>query len=261
MSNDDEIARLTTDPSLKDHQRHGKRLIAPWNQGRLNLRESDWKLHRLPELIWIAELMAEIGVDRTQAIVTTVIESAQQSNRIGEPILPLFASFWHHSSGEAIKAVRDGIRSKNLASDLTIGLQGFHCIHTDYPACRLLGRARIKSCRTSYIVEFTRRLIPLLSRFSCTSVALHALITRSLIATGTLVFPNGMPPLKFDLAFETEVDQKHPEYELLAGFVRSTVNSFFAAVADELESVAPKLFWQRNLSLGPCAEFPSEYQQ
>lgn len=260
MSNGDEIARLTTDPSLADHKRHGKRLIAPWNQGSLNLRASDWKLHRLPEIIWIAELIAEIGVDRALEILIALVDAVNHSRTTDEPVLPIFASYWHHTSPEAIKSVRDAIKAKRFASDLKQGLQGFYCIHPSYPACRLLGRAKINGCRARYVYDFAKRFVPLLSRFSLPSVALHALITKSLVSAGTLVFPNGMPPIKLELAFQPNADETDPEFEFLAGFVRSTVNSFFGVVEERLERVAPKIFWQQNLSLGSCYEFPSEFQ-
>lgn len=126
--------RFTTDPSLKDHRRVGKRLIAPWKQ-RLGtkLTYSCWHLERLPEVVWIAEMVHALGTADSLDSLCTVLECAFDAQREGDVTVPLLASYWAGARDETKNHVRKTLRVNDELGLVGSGLQTLSSLYPGVP--------------------------------------------------------------------------------------------------------------------------------
>jgi hypothetical protein len=258
MSDSIKSNRLTTDPTLADHKRHKKRLIAPWNQHKYPYRSTDWCRHRLPEIIWIAEVMSEVGHDLCHELVVQLFKSTRAADAKSFPEL---ASYWGVAPTKVLECCVADMESSRVFEPLLNALRGFCCIHPDYPLFRLFEKQPPDSCRTSYANDFVSRLVPLLSRYSVASVQLHAHVVLAKARTGSLHLNSDSLISNLDAIFCANPNEEDPKFLMGAGSARATFGACFGAVSEEIEMTAPRVFWQRNLELGPCISDPPPWEE
>ena len=101
-----EKVRFTTDPSLVDHKRHKKRLVAPWNihpEIADNFKAISWHQLQMPQVIWIAELINDLGPDGAVDCLLSFGAAGYESSDGRAPMTPFLASSWIRATDDLKK--------------------------------------------------------------------------------------------------------------------------------------------------------------
>lgn len=254
---------FSTDPKLTDHKRQRNRLLSPWSRVNTDDRMflSSWTHSRLPEVVWIYELIHHLGVRRSLNVLVTIaeagLEAARQQPENEETFLyPYFASSWSLMTGNDVKhIVTQQLRLNSVAKEVAHALGGFHCLYPEYPL-RFLATETDEGedyKESEFISEYKGRLAQLTNRFSVAAVRLHSHIYLSEARSGRMHLPAGMALPDFDLIYSENPDTDSDDFNRSAGMVRGFVSSAFAMFTSRHPLLAAKYFWNRGLELEECA--------
>jgi len=251
--------RLTTDPSLRDHQRLGKRLIAPWNQ-RLGdkLVVSLWHSDRLPEVVWIAELIHGLGASDSLKSLCTIVSCAFEAQRRGDSTAPLLASYWGVARDETKNHVRKTLRVNADLDRVCSSLQTLSKLYPAYPMNFLCHTESPVPDDSVDVTGFKKRLRLLCDRFSHATVVVHAHMVKAYVTTGHLKVPADGPLPSLDPVYDANPNTESPEYRNAEGFARAAAGNYFLCHSAQLALKVAEYFWNRGLELEPCDPFRGE---
>jgi hypothetical protein len=248
---------FSTNPKLTDHKRHRNRLLAPWNRMKNDERMffSDWTHARLPELIWIYELIHHLGVWRSLdvlvAITDATFETAKHFGNTENFSFPHLGSYWKSLPTENKDFVLQLLKSDSTAHEVSCSLAPFHRLYPEYPLGFLVSDAD-GGDKHPDIEAFKKRLGDLSDRFSLAAVRLHSHIFLAEVKSGRMQIAKGMPLPNFDLIYNENADTESDEFERSAGMVRSFVSSAFAMFTSKGTLAVAGYFWNRGLELEDC---------
>src|SRR5437016_4745638 len=101
------------DVSLRDHKRVGQRLVAPWNQSSLgSFTETSWTTERLPEVVWIGELIAHLGPNVSFDDLALLTEIGYEVGPKDSMFMPTVASSWTIASPECKTTVLEALKKR-----------------------------------------------------------------------------------------------------------------------------------------------------
>jgi hypothetical protein len=247
------MSPFTTSLDLQDHKHVGKRLVAPWNKHSLPLTLSDWRLVRLPELIWIAELIASLGPRTSFAAIQLISTVAFARRETNESVAASLAAYWHSVNTDCKHAVLVELGAHGLREQVSQAIRVLTTLYPEYPMAFLNEDAAIEPSPHDSIDKFKARLTDLSDRFSRITVQVHAHVVAAMASTGQLRFHEGMaiPDLEciFSGSFNPEANTEHG---MAAGFVRATVGSVFAHYLPHSDFATGRYFWNRGLELERC---------
>lgn len=245
---------LTTDPSLKDHKRIGKKLVAPLSSASLpGMRSSEWMIERIPEVIWIHELIHHLGPQRSLDILVTLLKAAHSVWRPGDIGLHVLASSWHYMRSDAVAFVVKALRVERQLDALGQGLRALTAFYPQYPLRVLCDNGSAQPAGRGDLASFKLRLQSLFDRFAKPAVMTHAHIVLAQVRAGILILPQECVLPKVDLLYASApVDEENADYARAAGFVRAAAMGEFAAFPDHQPLVAARYFWSRGLMLEKC---------
>lgn len=240
--------RYTADPKLADHKRVGKRLIAPWNQVDIAATPSDWVRERLPEVVWIGELIHDMGTQRSLDAVRIILQCGFDSIDQTPLNHPAFASSWVPTSDRTKNSVADRLSVAGLATDVSRALRAITSFYPDYPMT-FLSAPKTRSTKWDR-QAWKGRLVQLMDRESRISNMVCAHVVLGTMAIGKLRLPKGREPPNLELLYDESTNVESLEYGMAAGFVRSSTSAILAAQRTNL--VAASSFWNRGLEIEPC---------
>ncbi len=252
---------FSTNPKLTDHKRHRNRLLAPWSRMKSDERMffSSWTHSRLPEIVWIHELIHHLGSARSLDVLVTIVEASFEAAKhasieAAEGVFPCphLATYWKlFATSDVKESVLQGLRSHSLAKEVSWCLGPFHALYPEYPLDFLV-LDKEPSLSPSDLGAFKKRLRDLSDRFSVAAVRVHSHIFLSEVRSGHLLFQEGMPLPDFDLIFSDNPDTDSDEFNRSAGMVRASVNCIFAMFTDKCKLSVASYFWNRGLELEDC---------
>jgi hypothetical protein len=248
---------FSTNPKLTDHKRHRNRLLAPWNRMKNDERMffSDWTHARLPEVIWIYELIHHLGARRSLdvlvAITEATFETAKNFGNTENFPFPHLGSYWKSLPTENKDFVLQLLKSDSTAHEVSCSLAPFHRLYPEYPLGFLVSDAD-GGDKHPDIEAFKKRLRELSDRFSLAAVRLHSHIFLAEAKSGRMQIAKGMPLPNFDLIYNENADTESDEFERSAGMVRSFVSSAFAMFTSKGTLAVADYFWNRGLELEDC---------
>lgn len=244
------------DPKLLDHTRHKKRLAAPWGALRRDSRMvmSSWELTRLPEIIWIGELIFSMGCDASLRALTVLFRCCREAAKPQQVVCPPLASYWQaHATQETKAHCLEGLRMEGLLAAAQKALSVLIALYPDYPVAFLVGSSRRRRATASEVADFKARLKILYNRFTAEAVRIHVHIHLAEVESGFLQVPSEMNLPDVHMVYATDVDPTSDEFNNVAGMVRSGFMSLLAHYTTHAELTAARYFWNRGLELEPCA--------
>jgi hypothetical protein len=220
---------------------------------------SSWTHSRLPEVVWIYELIHHLGSKRSLDVLVTIVEASfeaakQASIENAGRVFPCphLATYWKlFATNEVKESVLQGLISHSLAKEVSWCLGPFHELYPEYPLDFLV-LDKEPSSSLADLGAFKERLRDLSDRFSVASVRLHSHIFLSEVRSGHLLLPEGMPLPDFDLVYSDNPDTDSDEFNRSAGMVRASVSSIFAMFTGKCKLSIASYFWNRGLELEDC---------
>lgn len=247
------MSPFTTSLDLQDHKQVGKRLVAPWNKHSIPLTLSDWRLVRLPELVWIAELIAGLGPRPSFAalrLISTVAFTRREKN---ENVAASLATYWHSANDDCKQAVLAELSAKGLREQVSQAVRVLTTFYPEYPMAFLTEGSAPDPSPHDSLDSFKVRLTDLSDRFSLIAVQVHAHVVAAMASTGQLRFHEGMTVPDLECIFNGDfTPDANTEHRMVAGFVRATVGSVFAHYLPNSGFATARYFWNRGLELERC---------
>lgn len=243
-----------TDPSLSDHHRHKQRLLAPWHRLRHDdkIVLSHWEFTRLPEIIWINELIHFLGKNDSLSALEIAILSAREARTSEEVTCPPLASYWQLHAAAATKALyREQLKNAGLLDRVKEALIPLQSHYPSYPFA-FMSTSEWPAPVEEALQSFKQRLPNVSDRFTAQAVRLHSHIMMAELRTGTLHVPENFEGPNFDLIYSEGVDVDTEEFANAAGMIRACVGNLFAYFHENSELVVGKYFWNRGVELEPC---------
>lgn len=211
---------------------------------------SSWHLTRLPELIWIGELICKIGPKQSLDALEEFFNAAYEARTEDEKTCPVLASYWGSVATDKSKElVFEKLKDKFLLQPVESALEDLLSLYPDYPL-RFISSRREK-ITGDRITAFSKRVAEYVSRFSVESVRIHSHIMLAEVKTGHLHLPQDYPFPDFDLIYSEQANRESQPFRDAAGSIRACVGSLFAFF--DAENLATgRYFWNRGLELSTC---------
>lgn len=247
-----ETADYSSKADLSDHVRRKNRLIAPWNKvmNTTEMQISSWHLSRLPELIWIGELIHGMGPKESLEALNEFVHAAYEVRTEDEKTCPFLATYWDSVATDRNRElVVKNLKKSALLESVESTLSGFLSLYPSYPL-RFVSSHRVEITE-GLITEFSERVRGYISRFSVESVRIHSHIMLSEIKSGHLQVPQGFPFPDFELIYSSTADRESESFKDAAGLIRACVGSLFAFF-DARNLTTGRYFWNRGLELSNC---------
>jgi hypothetical protein len=217
------------------------------------LKTSQWVLERLPELIWIAELIENLGDRMSLDILTTFVKAAHEVWQSGDPGPSFIASCWEEMRKEVQENVQKMLDDQDKLKFVRRALAPLHSLYPEYPLRFLLPKSKPPSDQASLLEAFKARFTSYFDRFERPALKLHSHIFIAEVNAGLMHLPDGAPLPDFDLVYTSgRVDHDDLATSYVAGFVRSSAMSMFAAFKSARGFTAGPAFWRQGLQLEPC---------
>jgi hypothetical protein len=247
------MSPFTTALDLRDHRQIGKRLVAPWNKHSFPLTLSDWRLFRLPELVWIAELIASLGPRPSFAALRILLTVALARREKNDNVAASLATYWHLANEDCKQAALAELSANGLREQVSEGVCVLSKFYPEYPMAFLSQGLALDLIPHDSLDRFKARLMDLSDRFSLTAVQVHTHVVAAMAATGQLRFGEGMTVPNLDCVFNGDFNPDgNTEHGVVAGFVRATVGSIFAYSLPHSGVATARYFWNRGLELERC---------
>jgi hypothetical protein len=217
---------------------------------------SSWTHARLPEVIWINELIHHLGNRKSLDTLVTITEAGFEAAKHfgtaeGFPF-PFFASYWKLLAADNIKDfVSKQLRFHSLTNEVSRSLDLLHSLYPEYPLNFLVSESEAEWDRADLKV-FKERLRELSDRFSLAAVRLHSHIFLAEVKSGRILMQKGMPVPNFDLIYSENPDMESDGFKSSAGMLRASISSQFAMFTGKSKLVAAAYFWNRGLELEDC---------
>ncbi|MGN6627248.1 MAG: hypothetical protein ACTHLN_11580 [Tepidisphaeraceae bacterium] len=247
---------MKSDLDLSEHKRVRSQLIAPWNRllNNAKFKLSAWRLERMPEFVWINELIAYHGNDQSLNILTEIVKAAHATHVPGDSPLSCLASTWSRVRHERIQFVRRTLRVSDQLEPLRAALRILHTLYPAYPTQLLVAEGDRQPLDNSEIEGFKLRLQTLFDRFKAPAIRVQAHAIIAQLKAGIMVIPGNMQIPDLNLLYsESKADVEKDEYQRAAGFVRSSASACFAMLS-QIPTVdrVPEYFWAQGLRIQPC---------
>jgi len=212
-------------------------------------------LERLPEVVWIAEMVHALGTADSLDSLCTVLECAFDAQREGDVTVPLLASYWAGARDETKNHVRKTLRVNDELGLVGSGLQTLSSLYPGYPTNFLCETDEPRPRDATELTEFKNRLRVLCDRFSHEAVVVHAHMVKAYIMTGRLHLPADRDLPSLEVIYADDADTESCEYHTAEGFARACAGNFFAAYSQQFPLTTADYFWNRGLELEPCDPF------
>ena len=229
---------------LQGYQRRGKRFIPPWLQ-LIPWEESQWIDDRIPELVWIALLMRNVGVKRGNDIATAIAQATAECSQAGKAFAA--ASDYAELDDENKQQIRTVLDSEGVLSSAQTALATLISHYDGFP----LGFLQYPNNNNGDVPQpalddLKDAIDAILDRESREAIFVQATAVH-------IYFTNGLLQVAPGLSLgNLSAIERYPETELslkVAASVRSTVTLI---IGKEVSSEWVRSFWRQGRILTPC---------
>ena len=229
---------------LQGYQQIGKRFIPPWLQ-LIPLEESRWIDDRVPELVWIALLMHNLGVKRGNDIATAIAQATAECSQIGKAFAA--ASDYAELNDDHKYRVRVALDSEGVLSSAQTGLatlishyDGFPLAFLQYPS------SDHKSAPRPALGDLKEAIDAILDRESRPAMFVQATAVHIYFANGLLKVAPGVS------LGNLPAIEEYPETEVSLRVAASVRSSVTFLVGKEVSSEWASSFWRQGRIITPC---------
>ena len=229
-------------PLLWDHKREGKKFIPPLMQLDINL--TDWRREKIPELLWIALIAKQFGIER--ALDLTLEFSEIVSDITKEKSAEwCFVTKYGTMSEESKLSLLSALQSDRRLSDLRLALGPLYHYENCPMRFLLLNEEPSKDKHVVILMETVNAMYDRTTEFS---TEVLSLAYRICLASGKFFFMEGLelPDLN-SVADYPNTD----ESRAAASFIRAEFGAFFG-LTYEGQTEWGKNFWNANIKLSNC---------
>jgi len=229
----------------------GKTLIPPMRQYLGELGMVSWSDQILPELIWLALIIENLGVKRG-------VEIGAKIAKLANTILPeeyfAFVSSFNlldtNQKQNLVQILEDG----NCLEELRESLKPLFQL---YPECPLkfLDNNLEQLVETKTVTEFKETLAKYFNRRAQPAMIIQANVVYFAGICGKLkYFSNVQVPNLEAIISNFESD----ESKRACASVRATVNAFIGHISEKLSNQWPRYFWNRGIEIDPIRQVSQE---
>lgn len=225
---------------LTDHFQRKKKFIAPYNH-HFNFHETDWVKDSVPELIWLAELNAKLGIRQAPEVAREfamiVKESINSKSYLG------YLSNYFEIKEQHIDDIINKLEEKHIIKALIYALQDLNNFYPNNPLTFITEGIETKS----NLEDFKLRLDKLYDKHSTESIFMMANAIYIAFATDGLVVAKNTSLANFPEI----INYPHTEEsKRIAGSIAATINVFIDSKrSDNQWSID---FWKRGFELEEC---------
>ena len=229
---------------LQGYKQRGKRFTPPLLE-LLSPQESSWIDDRIPEVVWIALLMRNLGIKRGNDTATAIAQAAAECSQIGKAFAA--ASDYIELDDENKQQVRAALDSKGLLGPAQTALATLISIYDGFPLAFL-------GCPNNDDGNATQ---PALGDLEATIEAIFDRESRKAIfvqATAVhIYFTNGLLKVASGVSLgNLNAIMEYPETEESQRVAASVRSSVTFLIGKEIDSDWASSFWRQGRVLTPC---------
>ncbi|MCH7497684.1 MAG: hypothetical protein IH971_07520 [Candidatus Marinimicrobia bacterium] len=235
---------------LEDHTRIGKRFVPPiLGEFASIFHEVPWVNLVLPEVIWIAELEAKLGLKRGTELACT-LSTLVSDILADEKSLFIILSDYFRLSGESKNMILSKLEEDGNLSDLKSGLIRLQALYPDSPFGFLFNESDVSGIdKKDALSDFKEGLASLFDKTTKEAIFVQGTAIYMVTKLGKLYLQEGsslsaLPSL-----------EDYPKTERLrevAAEVRSLIPMLFVQSNEPDRSKWANYFWNRGLVLEKC---------
>jgi len=238
---------------LGDHKKIGKKFVPPFIATLGPLQEVRWVNDLVPELIWIALLHHEhglqVGADLARQLALAAVGARQAKPKKWFAVASAFAELDVAERG----AVLATLQASNALADIRAALRPLAAMYTDCPM-RFLFEGEL-SIDEAMLQPFKVVLESMFDRWNTPATLVQATAVYIAFTTDMLKVMKGLALANFPAI---EQFPNTEESKRVAGAIRSTVSMFEGQFKDAAADAWISYFWSRGLELEPCTSQDTE---
>jgi hypothetical protein len=236
---------------LGDHKKVGKTLVPPMLEYLGEQGIVSWEDRILPELIWMAVFIENLGTKRGVEVCARI---AKLANGILSDQYFAFASSFDLLSTEQKKTLVKLINNENCYEEAYKSLSPLLQL---YPECPLkfLDNHQENPILTQTVHDFKKTLSKYYNRYAQPAMIIQSNVVYFAAICGKLYYFTDVkvPNLESIISdFESE-ESKHA-----CASVRATVNGFIGQIHEKVSDHWPRYFWNRGIQIEPATRITRE---
>ena len=236
---------------FSDHKRVGKTFIPPMRQYLGEQGMVSWVDRILPELIWLAVIVENLGVKRG-------VEISGKIAKLANAILPkeyfAFASSFNLLDTTEKQRLVKLLENEDILNEVRQSLTSLLQL---YPECPLkfLDNIREQPIETENVIDFKETLAKYYNRRAQPAMIIQANVIYFAGICGKLRYFSDVqvPNLEAIVSDFESAESKHA-----CASVRATVNAFIVHISEKISDHWPRYFWNRGIEIEPATPIIKE---
>lgn len=236
---------------FSDHKKVGKTLVPPMRQYLGELGMVSWVDRILPELIWLAVIIENLGVKRGVEIGAKI---AKLANTILSEEYFAFASSFNLLDTEQKQNLVQLLEEENYLDDLRNSLRSLLQL---YPECPLkfLDNNSEQLIETQAVIDFKETLAKYYNRRAQPAMIIQANVVYFAGICGKLKYFSDVQVPNLEAIIS---DFDSDESKRACASVRATVNGFIGHISEKISDHWPRYFWNRGIEIDPITPISQE---
>jgi hypothetical protein len=233
---------------FSDHKKMGKTLIPPMRQFLGDSGMISWVDQILPELIWLAVIIENLGIKRG-------VEIGSKIAKLANEILPeeyfAFASSFNLLDNEQKQQLVKLLEDQNYLVEVRDSLRNLLQL---YPECPLkfIDNDLEQLIETKAIMDFKKILARYYNRREQPAMIIQANVVYFAGICGKLRYVSNVQVPNLEVIIS---DFESDESKMVCSGVRATVNAFIGHISTKVSNIWPRYFWNRGIEIDPILEF------
>jgi hypothetical protein len=236
---------------FSDHKKVGKTLVPPMRQYLGERGMVSWVDRILPELIWLAVIIENLGVRRGVEISAKI---AKLANTIKSEEYFAFASSFNLLDTEQKQSLVQLLEDANYLDEVRNSLRSL--LHL-YPECPLkfLDENSEQLIETQTISHFKETLAKYYNRRAQPAMIIQANVVYFAGICGKLRYSSNVQVPNLEAIIS---DFESNESKRACASVRATVNAFIGRLSEKISDYWPRYFWNRGIEIDPSTSISRE---
>lgn len=235
-------------------------MLSPWTAAFGGLKQDalPWPHVRLPELLWIAALVRELGATNASQIVAPIAIEAVSLDQSNQPLAPQTSTFYYNLDGDVRDRIVQRLKDERVYAEFCRGINKLLRVLPWHPIATLVENVDERSSSDESVDYLEDLFISYCSRLDHMAVVLQAIVVHSHACAGRLFIGNGIEGGDLTPLFDgTSV--LFERYQRAAAYVR-TASNLILSLSLELASLAfSDEFWSKVFMLRPCVPVRNPY--